>query len=85
MRTNPKALIELGLNENYLGDAGASAVAEMLQVNNVLTTLWLGDNMIGDEGAIVSACIYVCALLFFGGISCAEPWGILSKPKMYSI
>ena len=81
-KTN-KALIELGLNENYIRDAGASAVAEMLQVNSVLTTLWLGDNMIGDKGAIVSACVCVCVVVF-GVAFCVQALGDLVKVSLRS-
>ncbi len=46
--------VDLQLNSIGRGD-GAKAIAEALKVNAVVTTLYLGDNSIGDEGAIVIA------------------------------
>jgi Ran GTPase-activating protein (RanGAP) involved in mRNA processing and transport len=42
---------KLYLQYNYIGDAGAKALAEALKVNNTITTLNLSYNNIGIEGA----------------------------------
>ena len=41
----------LWLNQNNIGDAGATAIADALKFNAVMETLILGANDIGDEGA----------------------------------
>ena len=51
MRENDPTLTELDVAFNSTGDAGASALAEALKVNNTLTTLVAGCNRIGGDGA----------------------------------
>ena len=43
---------QLDLYASFIGDSGASNLAEALEVNSSLTTLDLGDNEIGDSGAL---------------------------------
>ena len=43
-------LTELNLWNNQIGPSGASAIAEALKVNRVLTTVDLGANAIGANG-----------------------------------
>ena len=44
----------LVLGDNQIGDAGASAIADALRVNAVLTSLRIWGNKIGDSGATAS-------------------------------
>jgi hypothetical protein len=39
------------LSGNNIGPSGATAIAEALKVNGAVTSLWLGDNEIGVQGA----------------------------------
>lgn len=43
------------MNNDGIGDRGATAVAEALKGNTVLTELYMGGNMIGDSGAAAIA------------------------------
>ena len=43
------------MNNDGIGDRGATAVAEALKGNTVLTELYMGGNMIGDTGAAAIA------------------------------
>lgn len=46
------AVVEvLDLRTNRIGDAGATALADALKTNIHVKELWLGDNLITDEGA----------------------------------
>ena len=41
----------LNLSDNRISETGATAVAEMLEINDQLTHLWLETNRINDRGA----------------------------------
>jgi Leucine Rich repeat len=51
MSENDPTLTELDFSEDRIGDAGVSALAEALKVNNALTTLNISDNSIGVDDA----------------------------------
>ncbi|KJE97322.1 hypothetical protein CAOG_07749 [Capsaspora owczarzaki ATCC 30864] len=51
MATFPWNLFTLCLHNNKLGDAGATAIAEVLKVNTTLKALGLAKNQIGEAGA----------------------------------
>lgn len=49
------SVTSLDLRHNYIGNAGAEALAEVLQYNTTLTHLDLRDNQISDRGAAALA------------------------------
>ena len=55
---NP-SLANLGLDNNLIGDAGLSAIAEVLKISNSMfkhtTHIWLNGNRFGDEGVTALA------------------------------
>jgi Ran GTPase-activating protein (RanGAP) involved in mRNA processing and transport len=55
LRTSPAALVRLGIYKCDVGDAGAAALADALQVNTTLTSLKLYFNKIGSDGAVALA------------------------------
>ena len=56
------------MNNNKIGDQGATAIAKALEVNGALTALSLGGNRIGDQGATAIA----DALKFNGALTNLE-------------
>lgn len=50
-----KTVTELHICDNNVSKDGASKLAEALTVNNVLRSLYLGSNIIGDQG-VISIC-----------------------------
>merc|ERR1712185_162196 len=50
IRKSPPKLIEVRIDENHIGDAGAEAVAEAIRGNSVLKILCIGVNSITESG-----------------------------------
>ncbi len=55
LQTSPAALRRLGIFNCDVGDAGAAALADALQVNTTLTSLHFYYNKIGSDGAVALA------------------------------
>eukprot|EP00041_Stephanoeca_diplocostata_P036500 m.1336050 g.1336050 ORF g.1336050 m.1336050 type:complete len:1309 (-) comp24879_c1_seq55:998-4924(-) len=51
-RPASRAMLELYLSGNGIGAAGAKKLAELLAIDNTLTTLNMGDNTVSDAGCV---------------------------------